>query len=186
MVPRFSVQLKLYVRFSTFFFKIQKHDFTFFELLRTFSPTLTMPRCVWSLVVLVLRFRRPRIISCSSSGSGGGGAGAVLHVGGGSIDDATGQQRRVPAGLASVGLDDISTTTSCRRTASPRRSHPCSPASSSSVSYIYGAASTINNSRAWAENLGDMWRRPRNLLPVPANFRSDTAFQRYPSARELC
>ena len=25
-----------------------------------------------------------------------------------------------------------------------------------------------------------------NLLSVPANFRSDTAFQRYPAARELC
>jgi len=124
--------------------------------------------------------------AAAAAAAAAAGAGAVLHVGGGSIDDATGQQRRVPAGLASVGLDDISTTTSCRRTASPRRSHPCSPASSSSVSYIYGAASTINNSRAWAENLGDIWRRPQNLLSVPANFRSDTAFQRCPAARDLC
>jgi len=43
-----------------------------------------------------------------------------------------------------------------------------------------------NNSRAWAENLGDIWQRPWNLLSVPANFRFDTAFQRYPAARELC
>ena len=41
-------------------------------------------------------------------------------------------------------------------------------------------------SRAWAENLGDIWRRLWNLLSVPANFRFDTAFQRYLAARELC
>ena len=41
-------------------------------------------------------------------------------------------------------------------------------------------------SRAWAENLGDIRRRPWNLLSVPANVRFDTAFQRYPAARELC
>jgi len=40
--------------------------------------------------------------------------------------------------------------------------------------------------RAWAENLGDIWRRLWNLLSVPANFRFDTAFQRYLAARELC
>ena len=41
-------------------------------------------------------------------------------------------------------------------------------------------------SRAWAENIDDIRQRPWNLLSVPANFRFDTAFQRYPAARELC